>query len=195
MAILTIWLREHNRLCDEFYEKNGDAWTDDQYFEEARKWNIAFYQRVVTEEYLGVILGKPLSPYQKYDPDLTPGIDVFFSTITFRYSHSELSDFYQIQDEFGNAIVELSLQNTMKLNLLEKFGVANLLGSMSLQRQEDVDIYYSDATRNVQSPEPNTYDLVAFDALRARDRGIALYNDVRQAYGLKKKDTWADITS
>ncbi|CAJ0908826.1 7944_t:CDS:2, partial [Entrophospora sp. SA101] len=24
---------------------------------------------------------------------------------------------------------------------------------------------------------------------------IALYNDVRQAYGLKKKDTWADITS
>ncbi|CAJ0634813.1 9034_t:CDS:2 [Entrophospora sp. SA101] len=178
MAILTIWLREHNRLCDEFYEKNGDAWTDDQYFEEARKWNIAFYQRVVTEEYLGVILGKPLPPYQKYDPDLTPGIDVFFSTITFRYGHSELSDFYQIQDEFGNSIVQLSLQNIMIPNLLEKFGVANLLGSMSLQRQEDVDIYYSDATRNVQSPEPNTYDLVAFDALRARDR-----------------DTWADITS
>ncbi|CAJ0634805.1 9030_t:CDS:2 [Entrophospora sp. SA101] len=190
MAILTIWLREHNRLCDEFYEKNGDAWTDDQYFEEARKWNIAFYQRVVTEEYLGVILGKPLSPYQKYDPDLTPGIDVFFSTITFRYSHSELSDFYQIQDEFGNSIVQLSLQNIMIPNLLEKFGVANLLGSMSLQRQEDVDIYYSDATRNVQSPEPNTYDLVAFDALRARDRGMNMC-----AYGLKKKDTWADITS
>ncbi|CAH1764807.1 16_t:CDS:10, partial [Entrophospora sp. SA101] len=195
MAIHTIWLREHNRLCDELYEKNGDAWTDDQYFEEARKWNIAFYQRVVTEEYLGVVLGKPLPPYQKYDPNLTPGIDVFFATITFRYGHSELSDFFQIQDEYGDAVVELSLENIMKLGFLENFGVASLLRSISLQRQEDVDIYYSDATRNVKSSEPNIYDIIAFDALRARDRGIALYNDVRQAYGLKKKDSWENITS
>jgi len=35
MAVMTIWLREHNRLCDKFYDIHGDAWTDDQYFEEA----------------------------------------------------------------------------------------------------------------------------------------------------------------
>ncbi|CAJ0825833.1 11800_t:CDS:10 [Entrophospora sp. SA101] len=192
-AIQTIWLREHNRLCDQFYEINGDAWSDDKYFEEARKWNIAFYQKVVTEEYLGVVMGRPLPPYQKYDPDLTPGIDVFFATITFRYGHSELSDFYRIQDEYGDAVVELSLQDTFNKSLLEEYGAANLLRSMSLQRQEDVDIHYSDASRNVKAPDPT--DLVAIDVLRARDRGIALYNDVRQAYGLEKKDSWADITS
>nr|CAG8493448.1 8403_t:CDS:10 [Entrophospora candida] len=195
MAIQTIWLREHNRLCDYFYEKNGDTWNDTQYYEEAMKWNIAFYQKVVIEEYLGVVTGKPLPPYQKYNPDLTPGIDVFFSTITFRYGHSELSDFYQIHDDYDGTIVELSLQNTMKMGLLEKFGAARLLRSMSLQRQEDVDIYYSDASRNVQSLDLNAYDLPAFDVLRARDRGISLYNNVRQAYGLKKKDSWSDITS
>ncbi|CAJ0887295.1 7546_t:CDS:10 [Entrophospora sp. SA101] len=195
MAIQTIWLREHNRLCDYFHEKNGDTWNDTQYYEEAMKWNIAFYQKVVIEEYLGVVTGKPLPPYQKYNPHLTPGIDVFFSTITFRYGHSELSDFYQIHDDYDGTIVELSLQNTMKMGLLEKFGAARLLRSMSMQRQEDVDIYYSDASRNVKSPDPNTYDLPAFDVLRARDRGISLYNNVRQAYGLKKKDSWADITS
>ena len=117
-------------------------------------------------------MGKPLPPYQKYNPNLTPGIDVFFATVTFRYSHSELSDFYQIQDEYGDAIVELPLQDILELSLLENFGIASLLRSMSLQRQEDVDIYYSDATRNIKSPEPNTYDFIAFDALRSRDRGM-----------------------
>ncbi|CAH1764119.1 12503_t:CDS:10 [Entrophospora sp. SA101] len=194
MAVQTIWLREHNRLCDDLYEKNN-TWTDDQYFEEARKWNIAIYQKVVMEEYLGVILGKQLPPYQKYDPALTPGIDVFFSTVTFKYGHSELSDFFRIQDEYGSTIMELPLQNVTDTSLLEKFGVARLLISLSLQYQEESDVYYSDATRNINSPEPNTYDLAAFDVLRARDRGIGLYNDVRQAYGLNRKDSWESITS
>ncbi|CAH1770753.1 6300_t:CDS:2, partial [Entrophospora sp. SA101] len=70
LAIQIIWMREHNRLCNQFYDDHGDSWTDDQYFEEARKWNIAFYQKVVTEEYLGIILGKPLPPYQQYNENL-----------------------------------------------------------------------------------------------------------------------------
>ncbi|CAJ0634957.1 12850_t:CDS:10 [Entrophospora sp. SA101] len=195
MSIQTIWLREHNRLCDELYKKYGDGWNDDQYFEEARKWNIAFYQKVVVEEYLNVILGKQLPPYQKYDPGLTPGIDVFFSTVTFRYGHSDMSDFFRIQDENGDTVIELPLQNVTDTSLLEKFSVARLLTSLSLQHQEEVDIFYSDATRNIRSPEPNTYDLIAFDSLRARDRGIGLYNDVRLAYGLTRKDSWESITS
>nr|CAG8539981.1 14372_t:CDS:10 [Entrophospora candida] len=195
MSIQTIWLREHNRLCDELYIKYGDEWTDDQYFEVARRWNIAFYQKVVVEEYLNVILGKQLPPYQKYDPDLTPGIDVFFSTVTFRYGHSDMSDFFRIQDENGDTVIELPLQNVTDTSLLEKFGAARLLTSLSLQHQEEADIFYSDATRNIRSPEPNTYDLIAFDSLRARDRGIGLYNDVRQAYGLTRKDSWESITS
>jgi len=35
MSILTIWLREHNRLCDQLYELHGESWSDDQYFNEA----------------------------------------------------------------------------------------------------------------------------------------------------------------
>ena len=35
MSILTIWLREHNRLCDQLYELHGESWSDDQYFDEA----------------------------------------------------------------------------------------------------------------------------------------------------------------
>ncbi|CAH1769782.1 4987_t:CDS:2, partial [Entrophospora sp. SA101] len=59
----------------------------------------------------------------------------------------------------------------------------------------ELDIYYSDAMRNATTIEPRIYDIAAFDVLRARDRGIALYNDARQAYGLTTKKTWQGITS
>ncbi|CAG8815845.1 8199_t:CDS:2, partial [Gigaspora rosea] len=71
-AIQTIWIREHNRLCDELYQKHGNSWTDDRYFQEARRWVTAFYQKAVAEEYFGAILGRPLPAYQKYDPNLKP---------------------------------------------------------------------------------------------------------------------------
>ncbi|CAJ0908756.1 9440_t:CDS:10, partial [Entrophospora sp. SA101] len=160
-----------------------------------RKWNIAFYQKVVTEEYLGIILGKPLPPYQQYNENLVPGIDLFFATITFKYVHSELGNNYRIQDEFGELLADLTLDNILQIQLLEKFGMERVLRSMSLQHQEELDIYYSDAMRNATTIEPRIYDIAAFDVLRARDRGIALYNDARQAYGLTTKKTWQGITS
>ncbi|CAJ0861331.1 9843_t:CDS:10 [Entrophospora sp. SA101] len=186
LAIHVIWLREHNRLCDQLYIKYGDSWTDDQYFEEAV---------IVEEEYFGTILGRSLPQYERYDESLVPGIDVFFETITFKHSHSELGNKYRLQDEYGDIIEDLTLDDILTVGLLEKFGIEKILRSMSLQVQEDSDIYYSDAVRNYKTIEQLSYDMAASSVLRARDRGIALYNDVRQAYGLKKKDSWADITS
>ncbi|CAI2196048.1 635_t:CDS:2, partial [Funneliformis geosporum] len=135
LAINTVWIREHNRLCDELFQMHGNAWSDQRYFDEARRWNIAYFQKTVSEEYLGTILGRPLPLYNGYKPDLVPGIDTFFATVTFRYGHSELS------------------------------------------------------------PDSYTYDLPAFDISRTRDRGIPLYNSVREAYGLSRKNSWNEITS
>ncbi|RUP43146.1 LOW QUALITY PROTEIN: heme peroxidase [Jimgerdemannia flammicorona] len=73
--ISTILLREHNRLCDVYYAKHGDAWTDEVYFQEARRWIIALLQKITITEYLGVILGSPLSDYTGYDASLAPGIE------------------------------------------------------------------------------------------------------------------------
>jgi hypothetical protein len=90
LAINTVWIREHNYQCNELFKKYGNSWTDQQYFEEARRWTIALYQKTVSEEYLGVITGHPLPIYDGYKPDIVPGIDTFFSTVTFRYGHTEL---------------------------------------------------------------------------------------------------------
>ncbi|PKK64798.1 heme peroxidase [Rhizophagus irregularis] len=189
LAINTVWIREHNHQCDELFKVYGNSWTDQRYFEEARRWTIALYQKTVSEEYIGVITGRPLPPYEGYKPDIIPGIDTFFSTVTFRYGHSELSDTYRIQDKFGDTVVDLTLSQIRNQSLLETFGLNSVLRSMALQRQEEIDIFFSDSIRNFISIEPNVYDLPAFDILRSRDRGIALYNTVREAYGLSRKNT------
>ncbi|CAG8691352.1 4619_t:CDS:2, partial [Scutellospora calospora] len=35
LAIQTIWIREHNRICDDLYQQHANSWTDEQYFQEA----------------------------------------------------------------------------------------------------------------------------------------------------------------
>lgn len=46
-----IFLREHNRRCNELYEIHGDSWSDETYFQEARKWVIALLQKITYYEY------------------------------------------------------------------------------------------------------------------------------------------------
>jgi len=39
---------------------------------------------------VGTALGVPPAPYSGYKPEIRPIIDTFFSTVTFRYGHSEV---------------------------------------------------------------------------------------------------------
>ena len=51
----TIFLREHNRLCEEFYATYGGSWSDEKYFQEARRWVIAYIQKITYFEYRKLI--------------------------------------------------------------------------------------------------------------------------------------------
>ncbi|CAG8540047.1 34291_t:CDS:10 [Gigaspora margarita] len=170
LAIQTIWVREHNRLCDELYKKHGSSWTDEQYFQEARRWVTAFYQKAVAEEYFGAVLGRPLPAYQNYDPNLVP-------------------------DEYGDTLYNLPLNDIKNLTLLENVGLERVLWSMILQRQEEVDVFLADATKKTINNYNIIYDLGAIDIIRSRDRGIPLYNVVRQYFGFPKAQSFADISN
>ncbi|CAG8799842.1 3029_t:CDS:2, partial [Racocetra persica] len=159
-----------------------------------RRWTTAFYQKAVAEEYIGAILGRPLPAYQNYNPNLTPGVDTFFSTVTFRYGHSELSDFYRIQDEYGDTSYNLGLNDISNQTLLENLGLERVLWSMVLQRQEEIDSFLANSTKKVINFE-DTLDLAAIDIIRSRDRGIPLYNEARQYFGFPKAQSFADIST
>ncbi|KAF0381433.1 heme peroxidase [Gigaspora margarita] len=144
---------EHNRLCDELNQKHGNSWTDEQYFQEAKRWVTAFYQKAVAEEYFGAVLGRPLPAYQKYDSNLKPGQKV------------------------------------------PHYAITVVLWSLILQSQEEVDIFLADATKKIVNFDNNVYDLAPFDIIRSRDRGIPLYNVIRQYFGFPKAQSFADISN
>lgn len=58
LTILHIFfIREHNRIADQLLSVNP-AWKDETIFEEARRINIAQYQKIVYYEWLPTILGR-----------------------------------------------------------------------------------------------------------------------------------------
>ncbi|CAG8586007.1 12444_t:CDS:10, partial [Funneliformis caledonium] len=175
-----ILLREHNRLCDEFFAIHGNDWNDEKYFQEARRWVIAFIQKITYYEYLGTVMGIPLPKYEGYKPDLKPEIDTFFATVTYRY---------------GEQITTLALNDVQAPGLLKIIGVPSIALSLALQRQEEVDIYFSDFMRSYIHRSVEHMDIASLDTVRSRDRGIPFYNDARVAFGLPKKSSWADISS
>ncbi|RHZ69451.1 hypothetical protein Glove_283g157 [Diversispora epigaea] len=190
----TLFLREHNRRCNDLRRWYGNTWDDEKYFQEARKWVIALLQRTTFMEYLPTILGNPLETYKGYNPNLIPGIQTFFSAATFRYGHSEVSDYYAIVNEFGETTFSLQLNDILTVGLLEKFGSSRVAASLSLQRQEEVDIFYADMMRSFK-PNTQMNDIASIDLFRGRDQGLPKYNQARVNFGFTKANDWSDITN
>lgn len=63
----TIYLREHNRLVNQF-KASHPTWDSETLYQEARRWNIAYYQNTVFGEYVPAtvcyppFLSSPLLP-------------------------------------------------------------------------------------------------------------------------------------
>jgi hypothetical protein len=95
--------------------------------------------------------------------------------------------------------------------LLTQVGVGPLLKGLAAEREYKNDEQFDNQLRSVlfqiptsdtaqclDNPDPNCFsdvsDLAAIDVARGRDHGIPLYNDLRAAYGLPRKATFADVT-
>ena len=65
--------------------------------------------------------------------------------LIYLYCIFRFSDVYRIQDEYGDTIADLSLNQIRQQSLVETFGLFRVLSSIALQRQEEVDIFFGDA--------------------------------------------------
>ncbi|KAG0228061.1 hypothetical protein BGW41_003566 [Actinomortierella wolfii] len=193
---ITIFIREHNNYCEKL-KKLDTSLSDDDAFEQSRAYIIALFQHITYTEYLGMILGQTLQPAgpDSYKPEVTPGIDVFFATASFRYGHSELSDYYQIMDNNDQYLTTLSMRDLRDARLIETYGMETFARLCARQIQEEVDIYYSDETRNAVNSAGRPFDLAQLDILRGRDHGIPFYNEARKLFGLPPKTSFAEMSS
>ena len=203
-SVHNLFVREHNRLADELAEAHPD-WTDEQIFQRARQINIAQIQSITFNEYLPALLGDDaISTYTGYDPTIDPAISVTFSNAAFRLGHTQLSSEIFRLDNNGEVIAEGNLTLAEAFfpggDILQEAGIDPILRGISSSVSQQVDNEIIDDVRNLlfgfgPTGTVSARDLAAINIERARLNGLADYNTVREAFGLDRVTSFAQITS
>ncbi|XP_034485657.1 peroxidase [Drosophila innubila] len=213
----TVLLREHNRLAEQLAMLNPH-YNDERLYQEARKINIAQYQKITYYEWLVTTLGGaytnlngltyPCTDYANdyvndYDESVNAGPYAEFSHAAFRYSHTQIPGWFSMvaPNRYSNQTLRLSdfFERPENIRLLSSnFNLADLVRGMvtQLQKRSDANIdpelkHYFDR----KEFEDFGSDLKSLDIQRGRDFGLASYNDARELCGLRRASEWEDFSS
>lgn len=200
-SMQTLFAREHNTWVDRISNRNPDL-TDDQLYGAARVMVEAEIQAITFNEFLPLLLGGDvITNYEGYDTSVNPGISLEFATAAFRFGHSLLSPTIQRLDENGNTIEagDLSLSDAFFSpdQIPENGGIDPILRGLADGTAQELDTQVVEDVRSFLFGAPGSggLDLAALNIERGRDLGVASYNDLREALGLARADSFADITS
>lgn len=197
-ALHTLFLREHNRLADELAVA-FPTWTNNKLFQEARKINIAQYQKIVYEEFFPRITGKQMRRSKGYRKNVNPSMSVEFATTAYRVGHTMIGNELTLRGPgmrwekpipMSRVFFQLSHQ-------VVQSGIDVFLRGAMYARAQEVDTQVSDMLRN--SLFSNVHgvsgvDLIALNIQRGRDHAIPLYNQLRRLFTLRTASSFADIT-
>jgi hypothetical protein len=194
----TVFLREHNWQAARLAALHP-TWTDEQLYQEARRWVGAEMQVIVYREFLPAILGHPLPAYAGYNAGVNPGLSNAFATAGYRVGHSMVGDDIDLLDEnfeeFG--IIELrdAFFNPAALN--QAGGIEPIVRYFAASIQQKTDTKIVDPLRNFLFGPPGAggFDLASLNIQRGRDHGLADYNTLRTDFGLPPVQSFTEITS
>ncbi len=195
----TLFVREHNRLAAAI--GNDPTLSGDEIYEQARAIVGAQIQVITYEEFLPALIGKrSMRPYKGYFPTINPDIANEFSTAAYRFGHSALSETILRLDANGNEITSghIALKDAFFAGrrLSSEGGIAPVLRGLAAQPSQQIDPFVIDALRNFLFGPPGAggFDLASLNIQRGRDHGLASYNDVRRALGLRPARNFRDIS-
>ncbi|KAI9333882.1 heme peroxidase [Obelidium mucronatum] len=195
-----LFFREHNRRASELANRHPE-WNDEQLFQRARRWVIAVVQKITVNNYVPAVTGEQLEPYQGYNPNINPGIDLFFANVAFRYGHSAINQFITRIDESGSQVPEghIIFHKAFYEKLAEqvlKYGMESILRGLATQKDQVIDTHFVSEVRNYLPLNPGHYfDLAAIGIQRARELGIPSYSKIRDHFNLTHPYYWSDITA
>jgi len=197
-AFHTLFVREHNRLCDEIVaERPAWAGEDELIYQHARRTVAGIMQSIVYNEFLPALLGDGLiDDYEGYDATVNPGINTEFSTAGYRLGHTMIPSALQVSETPGDT--ELLRDLFFNPAYVQANGVDNMLIGASTTVMQEIDGLVVDDLRNFLFFTPTMtmmHDLPSLNIQRGRDHGLPGYNAVRTAYGLSAASSFADVTS
>jgi heme peroxidase/type IX secretion system substrate protein len=194
----TLFVREHNRLCDELTVENP-AWTDEQLYQHSRKIVGGLMQAIIYEEWLPT-LGVHLDSYSGYTSAVEPGIMNVFSAAAYRYGHTVINSTIVRMNNNGDIIPQGNiLLRDAFFNpqvIVESGGIDPLLKGMATQVEQDFDCKMINDLRNFLFGAPGSggLDLASMNINRGRERGLPDYNTVRVDIGLPEVESFATLT-
>jgi peroxidase len=91
-SIVKIWIRYHNSIALKYSIEN--PWlTEEELFQEARRFCIAVHQKISTREWLAALLGGPLAPYTGYKLAMHAQVSLLFAVSAARFCYSQIHPF------------------------------------------------------------------------------------------------------
>lgn len=195
----TLFVREHNRLCDELKAENPN-WSDEELYQKARKMVGGYIQSITYNEWLPA-MGIKLPPYGGYRVEENAQISNVFSSAAFRMGHTLInSNILRLEsdgDEIPSGSISLrdAFFNPTIINLAG--GIDPYLRGMAAQVQQKLDCKVIDDVRNFLfgSPEEGGLDLAAININRGRERGLGDFNSIRGDLGLPILKSFDELTS
>lgn len=202
-AMHTLWVREHNRLCDQIAAARPDlAGDDDAIYNRARAIVGALMQVITYNEFLPALLGDGALPaYTGYDDSVNPTIANEFSTALYRVGHTMLSSEVLRLDESYQTIPagNMHLRDAFfaPQRLTDEGGIEPLLRGLAFPVMQEIDTQVIDDVRNMLFGPPGSggLDLVSLNIQRGRDHGLCDYNAVRNWLGMPYATDWNDVTT
>ncbi|MEZ5964319.1 MAG: peroxidase family protein [Planctomycetota bacterium] len=196
-ALHTLFVREHNRIAVQLRLLGVDAPTT---YDLTRMLVGAEVQAITYNEFLPVLLGRPLRAYGGYRPDVEPGIANEFATAAYRLGHSMLSATILRLDADGQEIAagHLALRDAFFApREIVEHGIEPLLRGLAAQPAQELDTLVVDDVRNFLFGPPGAggFDLASLNIQRGRDHGLPSYNRARSDLGLRPARSFADVSS
>lgn len=181
VAISTLFMREHNRICDQLHIDHP-SWDDERLFQTARMINIVLLMKVVVEDYINHIAG---SPVFKLDHDFaedqpwyrTNWIAIEFD-ILYRW-HSLVPDTISVNAQ------TVSAKDYKNNNILfEHLGLRGLFNTASSQQAGRIGLFNSPT---FLAPA----EIAALNMSRAFK--LRSYNDYREQFKLDRLSDWEEL--
>ncbi len=185
----TLFVREHNRMCDELALKHPN-WSDEQLYQHARKFVGGFVQAITYREWLPQ-LGVTIPPYTGYKSNVNATLANEFTAAAFRLGHTLLNGTLLRLDNNGEVIPEgnMLLRDAFfnpQAIVATPGGLDPFFRGMAVQTMQQFDARIVDDIRNFLFGPPGAggLDLAAINIMRGRERGLPDFNTIRAAYGL-----------
>ncbi len=182
-AISTLFLREHNRICDELFQRNP-GWDDERLFQTARMINTVLLLKMVVEDYINHIAGHRLF---KLDTSFAEQQNWYRANwiaaefdLLYRW-HGLIPDSIQVN---GQTVQATTFNNSNAL--LEQAGLAGVLTAASSQKAGKIGLFNSPAF--MAGAEKAALKM-------SRDLRLRSYNEYRVQFGLDALTNYGDLTS